>query len=143
MPYTGWDYKMTTCDLVGLLTIRRVCLVAKPSGRYYRRVAQAVLRWYTELEDGIIQSDNGPVFDSRVLDYRIDVDAVLKRFDAREVQAILLIHRDGLSQAQAVQLAGIVAARPDALVEDIEIRMGQAFERRGLEEFLRYVDFLR
>jgi hypothetical protein len=96
-----------------------------------------------ELEDGMIQSEDGPKFDARVLDYRIDVDNVLKHFHPAEVKAVLLVNRDGLTHADAVTLAGLQAKRPDQLVEDIEIRMGQAFARRRLDEFLHYVDHLR
>jgi len=102
-----------------------------------------VLRWYVELEDGQIQTDDGPKFDSRVLDYRIDVQAVLKRFGPAEVLAVLLVNRDGLPPIKALHVAGIQTQEPEACIEDIEIKMGQAFELQRLDEFLRYVDYLR
>ena len=117
--------------------------MAKANLRHYRQVARTVLRWYAELEDGVMQTDTGPQFDARVLDYRIDVDNVLKKFHPAEVKAALLITRDGLTHAEAVVAAGLSAARPDKLVEDIEIRLGQAFERLRLDEFLQYIDYLR
>jgi hypothetical protein len=86
----------------------------------------------------MIQSEDGPRFDSRVLDYRIDVDNVLKRFHPSEKLAVLLVNRDGLTHAQAIHVAGIRTT-----IEDIEIRMGQAFELRGLDNFLQYVNYLR
>lgn len=102
-----------------------------------------MLRWYVESEDGTIQTEDGPRFDARVLDYRIDVDFALRKFHPSETLAVLLVNRDGLSHAQALHVAGIQTKRPDHYVEDIEIRMGQAFERLRLDEFLRYVDYLR
>lgn len=111
--------------------------------RYLRKVAQTVLRWYLECEGGVLQTDRGPTFDERILNYRVDVELALRRFDSRETKAIFLIHRDGFTHAQALTLSGIVSARPDKTVEDIETRMGMAFERRRLSEFLRYIDYLR
>jgi hypothetical protein len=113
------------------------------STRYLRKVSQTVLRWYSECESGIIQTDKGPAFDERVLNYRVDVELALKGFDQREVKAIMLIHRDGLTHAQALNLSGILSERADKTVEDIETRMGRAFERKRLSEFLTYVDHLR
>ncbi len=118
-------------------------VVVQQISRYYRRVTQTVLRWYVELENGIIETDNGRVFDARVLDYRIDVELAMRSFDQREVKAILLIHRDGLSHVQALSLSGIQADRPDKVVEDIETRLGRAFARKRLSEFLDYIDHLR
>jgi hypothetical protein len=111
--------------------------------RYFRKVAQTVLRWYTECESGIIQTDKGPTFDERILNYRIDVELVLRKFDQREAKAVLLIHRDGLTHANALKLSGIESSRPDKTVEDIETRLGLAFERRRLSEFLHYIGYLR
>lgn len=91
----------------------------------------------------MILTDNGPQFDARVLDYRIDVDNVLKKFHPIEVKTVLLVNRDGLTHAQAVTSSGIPSSNPDRTVEDIEIRMGQAFERLQLDEFLRYLNYLR
>lgn len=134
----------TSKDQAVLLTLLLPCAsVSRTNLRHYRKVAQTVIRYYAELEDGVFQTEDGPRFDARLLDYRIDVDKVLKKFDPREVQAIMCIVRDGLTHGQAVKLAGIPTTRPDHIVEDIEIRMGQAFERLRLDEFLRYVDYLR
>jgi hypothetical protein len=117
--------------------------VAHHRSRYLRKVSHTVIQWYVELEHGIIQAETGPVFDERVLNYRIDVELALRGFDPREVQAIMMIHRDGLTHGQALALTGIQATRPDKAVEDIETRMGRAFERRRLGEFLHYIDHLR
>lgn len=95
-----------------------------------------------ELEDGGMQSDTGLLYDARFLDYRLDVELILRKFP-KEADALLLIHRDGLTHAQALHLAGIASERPDHTVEDIEIRVGQAFDRRRLSEFMQYVNFLR
>ena len=95
------------------------------------------------MEDGFIQVVDGPKFDVRVLDYRLDVDRVLKRFHPAEVKAILYVHRDGHTPALAIQLSGIPTERPTAAIEGIEIRMGQAFAKARLDEFIQYVDFLR
>jgi hypothetical protein len=111
--------------------------------RYLRRVTQTVLRWYSECDGGSIQTESGPVFDERILNYRLDVELALKGFDNREVQAILYIHLDGCTHAQALRLAGLVSERPDKTVEDIEVRMGRSFERKRLSEFLNYIDHLR
>lgn len=105
-------------------------------------MARQVFRWYFELEDGRIQTNEGPRFDSRVLDYRVDVDLALRKFHPAEVLAIILIARDGLTHAHALKVAGIETDRPDGVIENIEIRMGQAFEKASLDEFLRYVDYL-
>lgn len=129
--------------LGGLRTLSHAVVVAHKNERYFRKIATTVLRWYTELEDGIIQADSGPTFDSRILDYRLDVDFVLRRFAPKEQQLILLIHRDGLTQAQAAQVAGFATDRPDEVVRDLEVRMGRAFDRHRLGDFLRYVEYLR
>lgn len=102
-------------------------------------MAASVLRWYFELEDGYIPTADGPRFDPRVLDYRVDVDLVLRKFHPAETLAITLLHRDGFTAEQALQVAGLNVPS----LEDVEIRMGAAFERRGLDEFLKYVDYLR
>jgi hypothetical protein len=106
-------------------------------------MARQVFRWYFELEDGRIQTNEGSRFDSRVLDYRVDVDLVLRKFHPAEVLAMTLITRDGLTHTQALEVAGIKTGRPDSAIENIEIRIGQAFERSSLDEFLKYVDYLR
>lgn len=111
--------------------------------RYYRRVTETVLRWYTELDDGVIQSESGPVFDERVLNYRIDVSRVLNQFTDTEQAIVLLIHRDGCSQKTAVSLMGVETDRPEQYVEDIEVRMGRAFDKKRLGQFLSYVGYLR
>jgi len=123
--------------------IRRALVAKKQLGRHFRSVTKIVLRWYTELEDGNIQSSTGPVYDSRFLDYRLDVELVLKKFTPNEVNALLYVHRDGLTHAQAIRLSGIPSERPDRTVADIEIRVGQAFERRRLSEFTQYIGYLR
>lgn len=117
--------------------------MAQRSSRYFRKVSQTVLRWYSECEGGVIQTDKGPTFDERILNYRVDVELALKEFDRREVEAVLLIHRDGLTHAQALKLSGISSERPDKTVEDIETRIGRTLERRRLSEFLEYIDYLR
>lgn len=124
-------------------TLERAKLVARTNQRHYRQIARTVLRWYVELEDGLIQSEDGQKFDVRVIDYRIDVDKVLKKFPPADVMAVLLVNRDGITHAQAVHIAGIQTQRPDHYIEDVEIRLGQAFERLRLDEFLRYVEYLR
>jgi hypothetical protein len=106
-------------------------------------MARQVFRWYFELEDGRIQTNEGSRFDPRVLDYRVDVDLVLRRFPPAEVLAMILITRDGLTHTHALEVAGIKTSRPDSVIENIEIRIGQAFERSSLDEFLKYVDYLR
>lgn len=111
--------------------------------RYYRRVTETVLRWYTELDDGMIQSESGPVFDTRVLDYRIDVSKVLAQFTETEQAIVLLIHRDGCSPKIATAMSGVIVERPELYVEDIEVRMGRAFDKRKLGQFLAYVGYLR
>jgi hypothetical protein len=134
----------TTSELGEILWVPDfVSSVIKQRSRYFRKVSQTVLRWYAECEGGVIQTDRGPAFDERILNYRVDVELALKEFDEREVKAILLIHRDGLTHAQALNLSGILSERPDKTVEDIETRMGRAFERKRLSEFLAYVDYLR
>ena len=102
-----------------------------------------MLSWYCECEGGTIQTDNGTAFDERILNYRVDVELAFREFSPAEVKAILLIHQDGLTHAQALKAAGILSERPDKTVEDIEIRMGRVFERRRLSEFLTYIDYLR
>jgi hypothetical protein len=126
-----------------LQTLERADLVAQSNLRHYRQMARTVLRWYVELEDGVIQTGEGQRFDARVLDYRIDVERVFKRFHPTEVKAVLMVNRDGLTHAQAVTAAGIQNDRPDRVIADIETRLGQAFERLRLDEFLQYVDYLR
>ena len=130
-------------SLAVLPTHSRVWTVATYNRRYHRKIAETVLRWYTELEDGMIQSDAGPVFDSRILDYRVDVERVLGKFPKAERDIILLIHRDGCSQVEATRLAGVFTERPDLVVADIEARMGQAFDQLRLGAFLDYVGYLR
>lgn len=128
---------------VYLLAPRRVVAVPKQRGRHFRSITKIVMRWYSELEDGNIQSAQGPMYDSRFLDYRIDVELVLAKFTQQESDTLLYIHRDGLTHAQALRQSGICSDRPDRTVEDIEIRVGQAFERRRLAEFSDYIGYLR
>lgn len=111
--------------------------------RYYRKITETVLRWYNELDGGIVQTDTGPVFDTRVVDYRMDVDRILDRLAEQERAMLMLIHRDGCTHAEAAQGVGISAQRPDVLVEEIETRIGRVFDRYRLDDFLRYVGYLR
>ena len=104
--------------------------------RYYRHLAGAVLRWYAELEDGLLP---GGEFEANALNFRVDVDLVLKRFSLPERAIALAIHRDGLSQTDAVARSGWSVERPDHLVADIEFRMGLLFEQRGLANLQRYL----
>jgi hypothetical protein len=135
---------MTSSEIgVVLLAPSSAVVVVQQISRYYRKVSQTVLRWYVELENGLIQADSGSVFDERVLNYRIDVELAMKPFDPREIKAVLLIHRDGLTHLTALRLAGINSNRPDKTVEDIETRLGKAFDKRRLSEFLAYIDYLR
>jgi len=122
--------------------------VARQPARYYQKITETVLRWYFELEDGVIQADSGPVFDARILDYRLDVDAILAKFTMRERETVFLIHRDGKTHSEALLLTGLIAeAAPRwdkyRTVADIEIRMGQLFDKHRLGQFLEYVGYLR
>jgi hypothetical protein len=108
--------------------------------RYYRQATASVLRFYVEFEDGLVQSNNlGPIFDPRVLDYRIDVERILAReLSQAECSVLLAIHRDGLSHAAALKVAAITARRPDNFVVDLEVRAGRAFIKHKLLDFLSY-----
>jgi DNA-directed RNA polymerase specialized sigma24 family protein len=109
--------------------------------RYYRRIAQSVLTYYCEIENGTIRiSDAGRIFDERLINYRIDVEKVMAKFSPREQEAVLLIHRDGLTHADAVKLAGISATRPDWTIASIEVRLGRVFEESGLDDLVGYLE---
>lgn len=142
MPCIERDRKMFNLAILHT-TLCGSLIVAKQSARYFRKITETVLRWYNELEDGMVQTDSGSVFDPRVLNYRMDVETVLRRFTQQEQGLVELIHRDGCTQVQAVELMGYDTTRPDMVVANVEVRMGQAFERHKLDEFLKYVDYLR
>lgn len=109
-----------------------------------RSTARTVLRWFYELEDGCIDTaSRGRIFDARILDYRVDVQSVLDTFALQEVNAVILVHRDGLSHSHACSLSGVQTDRPDKTIERIETKLGQAFDRKRLGDFLSYVDHLR
>ncbi len=142
MPYIGLGWPRTNRRPT-LRTLACADLVANTNLRHFRQTTRNVLRWYTELEDGIIQTEDGSRFDQRILDYRVDVDRVLSKFHEQEVEVVLLVNRDGLTHAQATTVAGVKTDRPDRYVADIEIRMGQVFQRLRLDQFLDYVEYLR
>lgn len=107
------------------------------STRYYRQVVATVLRWFCELEDGVIP---GASFDPRVLDYRLDVDRAMRGLVPRDRSVLMAIHRDGLGYASAVHQAGITVERPDAYVALLEVRTGKLFERKGLSDLMVYLN---
>lgn len=108
-----------------------------PTGdRYFRQVTATVMRWYVELEDGIIP---GAAFDTRVLDYRIDIDRVVNNFDPPDREIILYIHRDGLTHNDALTHAGIAHDRPDVYVAGLEARLGRLFEKKRLSDIQMYL----
>jgi hypothetical protein len=142
MPYIGVGWLKKTSP-TALRTLTCAGIVATDNLRHYRRTAQIVLRLYAELEDGFIQTVDGRIFDERVVEYRIDVDLALRKFNPKDVEAVLLVNRDGLTHALAIASTGIKTDRPDRYIADVESRMGQVFARLRLDEFLNYVDYLR
>jgi hypothetical protein len=109
--------------------------------RYYRTIATQVLLRYCESEDGML-TDNGETrFESRMLDYRVDVDRVLeKECTLAERQVLLLVHRDGLTMADAIRVAGLMVPHPSRVVALLEHRVGQAFVRRKLNDLEGYLN---
>lgn len=105
--------------------------------RYFRHTAVSVMQLYLEFEDGIMP---GGVFDPRILDYRIDIERILEtELTTAERTVLLAVHRDGLSDAEAVHTAGLDTERPSALVRRVEIKIGKVFERKKMLDFTRYL----
>lgn len=97
------------------------------------------MRWFTELEDGYISSPEGRVFDSRLLDYRIDVDRVLGRLHPAERRVIEGVHSRGLTHADAVRQAGYKTERPDYVVARLEAQLGRMLELADMVDLLAYL----
>lgn len=108
---------------------------------YERAVTANVLKWYLEHEDGCVRCGaEHAVFDHRILNYRIDVEAALKTLHPAELTALLAVHRDGLSHREALDKAGFIyGSRPDSIIAAIEARAGRLFLTRGLANINVYL----
>jgi hypothetical protein len=106
-------------------------------GKHYRRAAAAVIQIYLELEEGTV----GDTFDPRLLNFRMDVDRILKRiFSVNERAALLCVHRRGLTAGEAVALACIVTRKkPAAYIAALESRLGRSLQEYGLLDFQAYL----
>ena len=98
-----------------------------------------VMQWYVEFADGYIASPEGRCFDARLLDYRIDVERLLKRLHPAERAVIEGIHVEGLTQAEAVKKAGYEATRPDDVVASLEVKVGRMFDRLNMSDLISYL----
>ena len=104
---------------------------------FYRKITASVLQRYCELEDGVLGKDL--YFDPRVSDYRIDVERALRRLAPSHYDVLIYLHRDGLTQADAVRTAGIASLRPDLLVAQIEATTGKLLLSAGLVDIKSYL----
>lgn len=109
------------------------------SQRALRAVVKSVLRWYYELEDGILGYEEHLLFDARFLNYRVDVWHLLAQLTDEERLVLQLIHRDGVPQAAAVRLAHIRTDRPDTFVAALESRLGRRLIRASLDDLSCYL----
>jgi hypothetical protein len=100
---------------------------------------RSVLEMYLEFADGQVRSSFESAFDSRLLNYRIDVERVLERLPAAEYQVLMSIHRDGLAFADALKSAGIEDERPDLYVAHLETKVGRLLEEAQLSDIVKYV----
>jgi hypothetical protein len=110
--------------------------------RYYRQTTASVMQFYVEFADGILPGNpyEGERFDPRVIDYRIDVERILDRELSKQDKSILLaLHRDGLTQADALLSAGVAHPWPHAYVRDLEVRIGKVLDRQKMFDFLAYL----
>lgn len=108
--------------------------------RYYRQIASQVLLRYCESEDGMFSRNGETLFEPRMLDYRVDVERVLDReCSSTQKQALLLVHRDGLTMADALRVAGLLVDYPSRVFALLEHQVGQAFARRGLDDLEGYL----
>lgn len=93
--------------------------------QYFRQVVAAVLRWYTEFEDGILPGDQ---FNPGVLDYRLDVERILKTLSSTDRARLLARHRDGAT-SQSDQHAE----------ELLEEQLGRLFDDQDLLNLKGYL----
>lgn len=113
--------------------------------RYYRSITANVLQRYFELEDGVVGPERGlrgsgeRAFDPRVLNYRLDVERIVKRVQPCDVVLMTAIHRDGLTAAAAAKCAGLLVKRPDDYVMRLEVALGKAFERAKMTDLSVYL----
>ena len=109
--------------------------------RYYRQVTASVLQFYLEFEDGLLPRERmrGEYFEPRIIDYRIDVDRVLKMFPPHDVVILMAVHRDGLAHADALRQAKVVCERPSDYVDQLEVRVGKLLDRKNMLDFLAYI----
>jgi hypothetical protein len=113
--------------------------------RYFRQVTASVLQFYVEFEDGMLPRNTmmdlsrGEYFEPRIIDYRIDIERVLKTLGDDNVSVIMAVHRDGLTHGDAMLSAGMDPASANRYVAALEVKLGKAFERKNLLDFLQYI----
>jgi hypothetical protein len=108
--------------------------------RYYRQVTASVLNHYIEFEDGLVPGEAGDYFEPRIIDYRIDVERAVKaELGHQGFDVLLYIHKDGMTHAEALQMAGVYEKHPARHVIDLEKRLGKALVRKNLLDFTLYL----
>ena len=106
--------------------------------RNFRAITEMVMRCYCEFADGFHQVSEGRMFDTRLINYRIDVERVLNRLEPWERLLLNAIHLENMTQQEAAKAAGISAERYDHLVARVETKVGRLFDRAGLGNLLTY-----
>jgi len=99
-----------------------------------RQITAAVFEWYFEFESGVI----GTHFDPRVLNYRVDVERLMRSLPPAERELLWAVHRDGMDPANAAIAAKWITTDPDALVESVETRFGRQLRSSGLFDLVQY-----
>ena len=109
--------------------------------KYFRKITANVIQRYCELEFGVLSNrgTDGATFDPRALDYRIDVERVLDKLPRQIKDALIAIHRDGLSPAQALAMVSITKTTPARFIAAVETSLGQIFERKRLADMEGYL----
>jgi hypothetical protein len=104
----------------------------------YRAIAKNVMKWFYEDREGIVCTNIGTSFDVRLIDYCLDVEAVLRKLSQQEVMALELVHRDGLTHKDATAIAGVIGD-PDDVLDAIESRVGELLQQYGLSDLGWYL----
>lgn len=100
------------------------------------------MQFYLEFEDGLLPRTpmRGEYFEPRIIDYRIDIERVmLATLSKDDVSVIFAVHRDGLTHSDSLASVGIQDANANRYVAALEVKLGKAFERKNLLDFLQYI----
>jgi hypothetical protein len=109
---------------------------SRAAKKHFIYIARAVAERYYEIDTATsVWADGCLSSSTRVIELRVDIGRVLGRLPRLHQQLLAAVHRDGLTQADAVKQSGL-GINPESLFERIEAPLGEELERLGLHEIV-------